>query len=243
MRSRNIKPGFFLNCELAEVDFASRLLFIGLWCYADREGRFEWKPKQIKAAIFPYDDVKIEKMLCNLMSLHFITRHDNVGYIEHFKKHQHPHPHEAKSILPEKPNDINVIACHTNVIACQEDLGFRIDDVRIEDIPLTDSDTPSKMSIFEIRLLHQDAFGTNMPGGCNTLAHEICQKHTPDVIRNAFEAAANQDKKTMAYVNGVLNGNGDKPKKVTRLKTFADAARERDLEETRAFVEEMRHGR
>ena len=67
MRARNVKPGFFVDSDLSEVDFASRLLFIGLWCYADREGRFEWKPKQIKASIFPYDKVDIEKLIFNLM--------------------------------------------------------------------------------------------------------------------------------------------------------------------------------
>lgn len=108
MRSRNIKPGFFLNEELAEMDFATRLLFIGLWCYADREGRFEWKPKKIHAAIFPYDhDLDVEKMLRNLMSLHLITCHDKVGYIPCFLKHQHPHPHEAKSSLPSYDYTVN----------------------------------------------------------------------------------------------------------------------------------------
>jgi len=34
-RSRNIKPGFFSNEHLAEVDFATRLLFIGMWAEAD----------------------------------------------------------------------------------------------------------------------------------------------------------------------------------------------------------------
>src|SRR3972149_3629858 len=93
MRSRNIKPGFFLNEKLAECDFETRLLFIGLWCYADREGRFEWIPKRIEAAIFPYDKkVNVEKSLCNLMSLHVITMslhgEHKVGYIENFKKHR-----------------------------------------------------------------------------------------------------------------------------------------------------------
>ena len=40
-RSRNIKPGFFSNEHLAELDFATRLLFIGMWTEADREGRRE----------------------------------------------------------------------------------------------------------------------------------------------------------------------------------------------------------
>lgn len=138
MRARNIKPGFFLNDKLAECDFETRLLFIGLWCYADREGRFEWIPKRIKAAIFPYDGVDVEKCLCNLMSLHFITCNDNVGYIENFNKHQKPHPHEAKSTLPPKPaetlcNDmsLHVTASPCNVTKCNADI--IIPDIMIPD--------------------------------------------------------------------------------------------------------------
>ena len=137
MRSRNIKPGFFINSELAEVDFATRLLFIGLWCFADREGLFEWKPKKIHAAIFPYDHgINVEKMLCNLMSLHLITCHDMVGRIPCFLKHQRPHPHEAKSALTYDEDKVNeniesnqchdmVNHCHDmslNVMKCQSDV-------------------------------------------------------------------------------------------------------------------------
>lgn len=142
MRARNIKPSFFIDCDLSEVDFASRLLFIGLWCYADREGRFEWKPKQIKASIFPYDKVDIDKLLRNLISLHVITCHEGVGYVENFKKHQHPHPHEAKSTLPEK-HQLN--QCHDmplDVTECQDDvmiIDSLIPDVRTPDSLIPDS--------------------------------------------------------------------------------------------------------
>jgi hypothetical protein len=53
-RSRNIKPGFFLNDELAECEPLARILFAGLWCIADREGRLEDRPKRIKAEVLPY---------------------------------------------------------------------------------------------------------------------------------------------------------------------------------------------
>lgn len=151
MRARNIKPGFFLNCELAEVDFASRILFIGLWCYADREGRFEWKPKQIKATVFPYDSVNIDKLLCNLMSLHFITRHDTTGYVEHFKKHQSPHPHEAKSILPEKPeqNQCHDMSLTLHGLSAKCNADVRIEDVRIVDILIPDIRKPDSKPLSE----------------------------------------------------------------------------------------------
>lgn len=54
-RARNIKPGFFKNELLAEMPPEIRLLFMGLWCIADREGRFEERPKKIKMELFPCD--------------------------------------------------------------------------------------------------------------------------------------------------------------------------------------------
>lgn len=153
MRSRNIKPGFFLNEKLAECDFKTRLLFIGLWCYADREGRFEWIPKRIEAAIFPYDkNVNVDKCLCNLMSLHLITSSthgDNkIGYIENFKKHQKPHPHEAQSVLPSK---LDVSACEQtlplHVMTCNDMVGQCRSDVRKEDVRKEDVRIPQTASI------------------------------------------------------------------------------------------------
>ena len=104
MRARNIKPGFFKNDTLAELDFAGRLLFIGLWGLADREGRLEDRPKKIKAEIFPYDDVAVDSFLGELAKRNFIIRYEVEGecYIQivHFDKHQNPHPREAPSTIP-----------------------------------------------------------------------------------------------------------------------------------------------
>lgn len=50
--------------------------------------------------------------------------------------------------------------------------------------------------------------------------------------------AAEQGVLTIAYVRGVLMGNGEKqPKKQARLTTLADAAEARGLEQMRQFVE------
>lgn len=57
-RSRNIKPAFFFNEQLAEVAPLGRLLFIGLWTIADREGRLEDRPRKIKAEVLAYDDLR-----------------------------------------------------------------------------------------------------------------------------------------------------------------------------------------
>lgn len=104
MRARNIKPGFFKNDVLAEMSMTARLLFIGLWCLADRDGRLEKRPLRIKAEIFPYDNIKINGELTALERNGFIkTYHvDGQEYLQvvNFKTHQNPHHTEAKSKLP-----------------------------------------------------------------------------------------------------------------------------------------------
>jgi hypothetical protein len=103
-RSRNIKPGFFLNDELAECEPLARLLFAGLWCIADREGRLEDRPKRIKIEVLPYDNCDVDELLNQLAKQGFILRYEVGGnrYIQivNFLKHQNPHKNEVKSVIP-----------------------------------------------------------------------------------------------------------------------------------------------
>jgi hypothetical protein len=103
-RSRNIKPGFFSNEDLVELDFATRLLFAGLWTVADKAGRLEDRPKKIKMAVFPADDLDIDAMLSALAERKFITRYavNGVAYIQiaNWTKHQNPHHTEKDSVIP-----------------------------------------------------------------------------------------------------------------------------------------------
>ncbi|MDH5297880.1 MAG: conserved phage C-terminal domain-containing protein [Desulfobulbaceae bacterium] len=105
-RSRNIKPGFFKNYDLADLGPVSQLLFAGLWCLADRDGRLEDKPRLIKAELFPYYECDVNGELTKLARLKFVDRYvvDGEQYIqiENFQKHQQPHHTEKKSIIPER---------------------------------------------------------------------------------------------------------------------------------------------
>jgi hypothetical protein len=141
MRARNIKAEFFINEELAELSYECRLLYIGLWCYADREGRFEWRPKRIKAEIFPYDNKVVIEALLLALTDHglVITYHDDgktYAYIPTFKKHQRPHPHEgvSKCPAPSQENQCHdmVDQCNDKVMQCQSDI--IINDTIINDI-------------------------------------------------------------------------------------------------------------
>lgn len=108
-RARNIKPGFFTNEDLVELDFATRLLFIGLWTEADREGRLEDRPKRLKMALFPADNLDVDAALGELAVAGFIRRYEVGGkrYIQvlNFGKHQNPHVKEAASIIPAPADD------------------------------------------------------------------------------------------------------------------------------------------
>lgn len=104
VRARNIKPGFFKNDVLVEMSFSTRLLFIGLWCIADREGRFEDRPKKIKMELFPMDDVDVDAALGELATGGFLVRYEVAGkrYVQiyNFAKHQVPHHKEVASEIP-----------------------------------------------------------------------------------------------------------------------------------------------
>jgi uncharacterized phage protein (TIGR02220 family) len=105
-RARNIKPGFFTNEYLSELEPLARLLFIGLWCHADREGRLEDRPKRLKVDILPYDNCDADKLLNSLANSpdKFISRYEVGGsrYIQitNFINHQNPHIKESASTIP-----------------------------------------------------------------------------------------------------------------------------------------------
>jgi hypothetical protein len=91
-RIRTIKPEFFKNEQLADLPMSARLLFIGLWTLADKEGRLEDRPKRIKVELFPYDNLDCDKELSRLQSAAFIERYEvgelKVIQIINFTTHQ-----------------------------------------------------------------------------------------------------------------------------------------------------------
>lgn len=122
MRARNVKPSFFQNEQLAELPFEARLLFVGLWCLADREGRLEDRPKRIKMHVFPADTIDVEPLLCGLEDQGLIIRYsDDLGcyiWLPGFVKHQRPHSKEAASQIPPfhgEPKTPTKVGASTNL--------------------------------------------------------------------------------------------------------------------------------
>jgi hypothetical protein len=102
-RMRFVKHEFFLDDALAAKSALARLLFIGLWTLADREGRLIDNPAKIRAQLFPYEAVDVASLLQELAP-DFIHRYEVDGkpliQVKNFAKHQRPHHKEPKSDLP-----------------------------------------------------------------------------------------------------------------------------------------------
>ena len=109
-RDRMIKYDFFVNEELGSLPALTRLLFIGMWCLADREGRLKNRPAQLKAQILPYDEnADVEKMLQELEDkgalLCYKVENSSYIWIKNFVRHQRIHPKEVDSQLPDPQAD------------------------------------------------------------------------------------------------------------------------------------------
>lgn len=107
-RIRTIKPQFFIDEDVAQLSPLARLLFIGLWTLADREGRLEDRPLRIKVQILPYDDIDADALLGELEDGGFVIRYvvDGRKYIQirSFEKHQRPNMREPESTIPAPPS-------------------------------------------------------------------------------------------------------------------------------------------
>ncbi len=91
-RIRSIKPEYWTDEKIVELDFVERLLFIGLWNFADDQGYLDYSPKRIKMQIFPGDNVDVVEGLKKLHEALLIEAFDGpkgvVLWITHWKKHQ-----------------------------------------------------------------------------------------------------------------------------------------------------------
>jgi hypothetical protein len=101
-RIRTIKPDFFTSEDIVSLSPSARLLYIALWCEADREGRLAWRPATFKLRYFPGDKMGIDALCGELTGRGLVVLYGNgLAYIPTFLDHQHPNPREQQSSLPE----------------------------------------------------------------------------------------------------------------------------------------------
>ena len=234
MRSRNIKPGFYKNENLAECNPLSRILFTGLWALSDREGRLSDRPKRIKIELLPYDDCNCEEMLDELESKGFISRYGINGdkYIQvvNFLKHQNPHVKEKPSEIPplqQKAQESTVQAQESTVQAQESTVQARLIPDSCNLIPDSKRMAPeaptsqlTNKQFFErlkaiANKIRADCYskkggGSNFPW--NWIHNRSIKKHNPECILYVLEQSApylgELKGNVFAYLNSVLKTSG-----------------------------------
>ncbi len=110
-RTRSVKPNFFHDVQLLKLSPLHRLLFEGLWCYSDREGRLIDDPEQIKQDVLPADNCNIDSMLdelCPRLIKRYQVGRKRFIQVRNFSKHQNPHVKENASVIPaSEPDDFD----------------------------------------------------------------------------------------------------------------------------------------
>ncbi|MGW8286347.1 MAG: hypothetical protein ACWGPR_11585 [Candidatus Deferrimicrobiaceae bacterium] len=110
---RSIKPEALKDADLWDLEVETGLpifrAFAGLWCQADREGRFKWKPRELKIEVLPFWDGDFGEVLDALARAGFVRRYEVdgrvYGHVRSFLDHQRPNAREAKSKIPPPPVD------------------------------------------------------------------------------------------------------------------------------------------
>jgi DnaD/phage-associated family protein len=241
-RSRNIKPSFFQNEHLAETSPHARLLFIGLWCIADREGRLEDRPKRIKVTIFPYEDVDVDSLLNELVTskgqfiLRYKTADDCYIQILNFVKHQHPHIKECASIIqaPDKTDTSTIQTPDKEKIPyvkkpptnksnrSTKQAPDKTDTSTIQErpytpypIPHTDSLKPENdAEVSEIFTILEQDFRMLKTDFNVSQVNDFINTYGTTLVLDAFQKAVKQNARKLTYVEAILKdkGNGNKPK-------------------------------
>lgn len=140
-RTRLIRPGFFKDADLYDAEVASglplRVAFAGLWTVTDREGRFVWKPREIKPDVLPHDPVDLAAVLDALEKHGFVQRYvvdsKSYGLIPSFKDHQTFHKTEPPSQLPA-PGGPPLPHRETTVVSPEDSVAVAVRDADINEL-------------------------------------------------------------------------------------------------------------
>jgi hypothetical protein len=91
-RIRTVKPEFWTDEKVVECTIPARLLFIGLFNFANDLGCMERSHKRIKMQVFPADLIDCEPLIAELITHGLLTEYSVNGqeylYIKGFAKHQ-----------------------------------------------------------------------------------------------------------------------------------------------------------
>jgi hypothetical protein len=109
-RKRSIKPEFFDDETLANIDLAARLLYIGLWTQMDGQSLILASTRFIKSKVFPHDeftiaqiDAWLDALVAHRRLIKFHWEGKDLYYCPTLKKHCRIYEDEKKNFnVPEE---------------------------------------------------------------------------------------------------------------------------------------------
>ena len=127
-RIRTIKPEFWSDEKVGGLPLACRLLFIGLWNFADDYGVIASSPLFIKSRIFLYDrdisEENVQQWLCELEQRKMIVPCEHGGnhyyIIRNFSKHQVVNKKSQSRTIPRDILEQFLEASSTPTVALRE---------------------------------------------------------------------------------------------------------------------------
>lgn len=127
-----MKPELAAHEGLYDAEIETGLPLRFAWCMlftvADREGRFVWRPRTLKAQVLPHDDVDFSRVLDAWMTRGFIRKYrvndEWFGWIPSFTKHQVINNRESPSDIPPIEEADEEFQC----VAVESTRGARVDD-------------------------------------------------------------------------------------------------------------------
>lgn len=206
-----LSPGFFDNPDLAELPPHTRLLFAGLWCHCDREGRCVDDPRRIRAAVFPYETgLDVDAMLTELARAGFIDRYEISGQalicVPGFLEHQQPHKNETASVLPPpldgSPKDSQRTTkgntCHPVSIPVPVPVP-----VPVSVCPTTENAPTPRGDLAIVGGEYERMTGHTVPG---TTLVALCADHPTDRCIEAIGRGVRAGKTSLSYIAGIARG-------------------------------------
>lgn len=135
-RIRTVKPELAAHEEMFDLEqdtgMPMRFAWVMLFTVADREGRFAWRPRTIKAQTLPHDMVDFSRVLDAWLTRGFIVKYrvgnEWFGWIPTFTKHQVINNREASSDLPGIDHADEVVSSNSNDLHACGTRQIRVDD-------------------------------------------------------------------------------------------------------------------
>lgn len=81
-RIRSIKPEFWTSEQIVDMSTTARLLFIGMWTFADDAGRLPASTRRLKMQVFPADEVdqpSIQRLVDELRRVGLVVEYEVEG--------------------------------------------------------------------------------------------------------------------------------------------------------------------